>query len=67
MKSTHWIVIGFLAIVVSVIAPAVTFYYSGGDPFSFFGNFLIVAVISQILFGGGIISIIFGFIKFSKE
>lgn len=73
MKSPFWIILGFIAIVLGTILPILGFYIAYESIFlsknlsAFFGNFFIIGAISQILFWGGIISAVFGMIKYYKE
>jgi len=80
MTAKVWIILGFIGIVIGIITPVILWYGMTGDlqssgPFS--GSFgrmqqsmqyvTILGAVSQIFFWGGIISTVFGFIKFYKE
>lgn len=71
MNSKTWLINGFAAIVTSILM-SVTFYLYAVNSGNLFANvkspyFIIVAGISQILFYGGIIGVIIGFIKLFNE
>ncbi len=78
MKSSFWIILGFIAIILSTIFPVLGLYWgyqsflseigSSQELIGSFGvKFFIIGAISQILFWGGIILATFGLIKYYKE
>lgn len=75
MKAKGWIILGFIGIVIGVLTPALMTFQAmdvmQSTPFSrdrqSLGYFALLGAISQIFFWGGIISVIFGFIKYYKE
>jgi hypothetical protein len=71
MNSKTWLINGFAAIVTSILMSVTLYLYAvnSGNLFANVKNpyFIIVAGISQILFYGGIIGVIIGFIKLFNE
>lgn len=79
MKTKSWIILGFIGIVIGVVAPALLAFdmmhdiqsagpFAGqGHPQQSMSYFPIYGAVSQIFFWGGIISTAFGLIKFYKD
>jgi uncharacterized membrane protein len=78
MKAKHWLLTGVACIATSILVGlAMVLYWmgevrsfgSGGtaDPFHGFDVVMVVAALANLLFFGGIVVLIIGFIKLAKE
>lgn len=78
MKAKHWLLTGFGCIATSIlVGVAIGLYWmgqvrsfgSGGtaDPFQGFGVVVVFAGLTNLLFIGGIVVMIIGFIRLAKE
>jgi hypothetical protein len=75
MKAKIWIIFGYIAIIGGKILPSLMAYqvmdgirgpFSGGQMSQATNNLALVSVIGEFFFWTGIISAVFGFIKYFK-